>query len=116
MAYSVTFFLGDVPGDKVFDFAEDETAISRVYNFQSPAEYRGSDESGCSSCKEAELERELLSGQVILTDYLIERIYNGDEYQGLVLSSLDRQEVVPYLQKNLHWRISDVRRLSLFHV
>ncbi|KAF2501891.1 Di-copper centre-containing protein [Lophium mytilinum] len=105
--YSITFFLGDVPSTSAYDFADDLTAIGRVYNFSSEVEGRGVDESGCASCKELRDENALSSGQVILTDYLIERITLGEAQRGLTLGSLDQVEVIEYLRKNLHWRITD---------
>lgn len=100
--------MGDVPENSAYDFADDVTAISRVYNFSSEVEGRGVDESGCANCKQQRDEHALFSGQVILTDYLIERITLGEAQRGLTLTSLDRDEVVEYLKKNLHWRITDV--------
>lgn len=89
------------------------TAIGRVYNFSSTAEGRGVDEAGCENCKKQQNEQMLFSGQVILTDYLIERITRAEEQRGLTLTSLDRDEVVEYLKKNLHWRITDVSLSAL---
>lgn len=106
--YSITFFLGDVPEGGNYDFADDFTAISRVYNFSSQAEGRGVDDTGCDNCKKQQEEGALFTGQVILTDYLIERMVQAEAHRGLTLTSLDRDEVVPYLKANLHWRITDV--------
>lgn len=107
--YSITFFLGDVPEGGDYDFADDHTAISRVYNFSSEVEGRGIDESGCGNCKSQRDQNALFTGQVILTDYLIERIVQAEAHRGLTLTSLDQDEVVEYLKANLHWRITDVR-------
>ena len=106
--YSITFFLGDVPEHSAYNFADDLTAIGRVYNFSSQAEGRGVDESGCGNFKKQRDEHALFTGQVILTDYLIERIILGQAQRGLTLTSLDEDEVVNYLRTNLHWRITDV--------
>lgn len=106
--YSITFFLGDVPENSAYDFSDDTAAISRVYNFSSEVEGRGVDESGCENCKQQQDEHALYSGQVILTDYLIERITLGEAQRGLTLTCLDEEEVVAYLKINLHWVITDV--------
>jgi len=106
--FSITFFLGDVPDHSAYDFADDPTAISRVYNFSSKVENRGVDASGCGNCQKQKDGGALFSGQVILTDYLIERIEQAESVRGLTLSSLEPEEVVPYLKANLHWRITDV--------
>lgn len=50
----------------------------------------------------------MASGQVILTDDLIARIYNPGIDGSLKLDSMARETVVESLKKNLHWRISDV--------
>lgn len=97
-----------MPENSAYDFADNPTAISRVYNFSSPVEGRGVDESGCDSCKQQRDEHALFTGQVILTDYLIERITQAEPHRGLTLTSLDQAEVVEYLKTNLHWRITDV--------
>lgn len=69
---------------------------------------RGTGPEGCSNCKEQQEEGVLYSGQVILTDYLAENIYERREQGGLTLSSLSQDEVSAYLKRNLHWRIVDV--------
>jgi hypothetical protein len=97
-----------VPENSAYDFADNPTAISRVYNFSSQVEGRGVDESGCDNCKQQRDEHALFTGQVILTDYLIERITQAEAHRGLTLASLDQEEVVEYLKTNLHWRITDV--------
>lgn len=107
--------MGDVPENSAYDFADDLTAVARVYNFSSEVEGRGVDESGCASCKQQRDEHALFSGQVILTDYLIELINRGQEQRGLTLTSLDQREVVDYLKKNLHWRITDVGLPLMLH-
>jgi hypothetical protein len=48
------------------------------------------------------------TGQVILTDYLVEHITKSIESRGLTLESLAREDVVAYLKANLHWRVTDV--------
>lgn len=108
LAYTITFFLGDVPDHTAYDFADDLSAIACVYNFSSPVEGRGTDETGCANCKKQRDEHALFTGQVILTDYLIEHITLGQPQRGLTLTTLDNDEVVAYLKKNLHWRITDV--------
>jgi tyrosinase len=114
--YSITLFLGDVPAHSAYDFGEDVTAVGRVYNFSSTVEGRGTDETGCENCKKQQEEGALFSGQVILTDYLIERVMLAEEQRGLTLTSLNRDEVVEYLKKNLHWRITDVSLTLLVRV
>jgi len=49
-----------------------------------------------------------MTGQVIITDYLVEQIQRQVTHRGMQLQSLDREDVVAYLKMNLHWRITDV--------
>jgi hypothetical protein len=97
-----------VPEGNEYDFADDHTAISCVYNFSSGVEGRGIDSNGCDNCKKQQEDGAQFTSQVILTDYLIERITQAQPHRGLTLASLDEQEVVAYLKANLHWRITDV--------
>ena len=69
---------------------------------------RGIGPEGCANCRRQQQEGALSSGQVVLTDYLAENIYKGIEQRGLTLGSLSREDVINYLQTNLHWRIMDV--------
>lgn len=114
--YSIGIFLGDVPASDILNFGRHPTAVSTVYNFSSSTEGRGIDESGCDNCKDQAAQAYLACGQVILTDYLIQQIYLGEELGGLTLTTLDPEEVTTYLRKNLHWRIVDVSVRSLYTV
>jgi tyrosinase len=49
-----------------------------------------------------------MTGQVIITDPLVEQIQRQITHRGMQLRSLDREDVVAYLKTNLHWRITDV--------
>lgn len=117
--YIVRIFLGDVPDGPPFYFAETPTEVGFVYNFSGSVTSRGVGADGCENCRAQREEGALLSGQVILTDYLVENITKERTLRGLTLQSLSREQVIEYLKKNLHWRISDVsfiavnRRMSL---
>jgi hypothetical protein len=50
----------------------------------------------------------LSTGQVILTDYLVEHITKGIRARGMLLASLEKADVIAFLKENLHWRITDV--------
>ena len=49
-----------------------------------------------------------MTGQVIITDHLVEQIQRQVTHRGMQMQSLDREDVVAYLKMNLHWRITDV--------
>ena len=106
----VRIFLGDVPqGEKAsFDFKDTPTQVGIVYNFSSPSNVMGTDATGCSNCKRQEQAHALLTGQVIITDPLVEHIERQITHGGMQLRSLSREDVVEYLKTNLHWRITDV--------
>ena len=113
--YLIRIFLGDVPEGPPFYFKDSPTQIGLVYNFSAPVTGRGTGPEGCENCKTQQMKGALSSGQVILTDHLVENIAKEKEQRGLTLTSLSRDEVVAHLKKNLHWRISDVS-LPLAHV
>ncbi|KAL3427941.1 tyrosinase [Phlyctema vagabunda] len=105
--YLIRIFLGDVPEGPPFYFVDTPTQVGLVYNFSGPTESRGQGPEGCANCTRQQQDHELSTGQVILTDYLIERIHKHVQERGLTLQTLSREEVVQYLKNNLHWRISD---------
>ena len=111
--YIIRIFLGDVPEGPPFYFAETPTEAGFVYNFSGTVTSRGTGEGGCGNCRAQQEEGALGSGQVILTDYLVENITKERTLRGLALSSLSPQEVIEYLRTYLHWRISDVGFCSL---
>ena len=106
----VRIFLGDVPqGDNVsFSYEHTPTQVGNVFNFSSPSNVIGTDTSGCNNCKRQEQNHALMTGQVIITDPLVEHILRQIAPQGMQLQSLGREDVVAYLKTNLHWRITDV--------
>ncbi|KAH6723255.1 putative tyrosinase [Leptodontidium sp. MPI-SDFR-AT-0119] len=106
--YIIRIFLGDVPEGPSFYFEDTPTQVGCVYNFSAPAEFRGDGPEGCANCHRQKQDHELSTGQVILTDYLVEHITKSIQDRGLTLQSLSREDVVEYLKKNLHWRISDI--------
>jgi tyrosinase len=107
--FLVRIFLGDVPEGPPFYFSDTPTQVGLVYNFSGTSNARGVGMEGCSNCIRQREEQELSTGQVILTDYLVEHIKKGQVDRGVTLETLDREDVIAYLKKNLHWRISDVR-------
>ena len=107
-SYIIRIFLGDVPEGPPYYFEDTPTEVGFVYNFSSPVTGRGTGPEGCENCKTQEATGALSSGQVILTDYLAENIAKQRQLRGAPLTSLARDEVIAYLKRNLHWRISDV--------
>lgn len=63
-------------------------------------------DTGCEKCQEDQENALTVTGQVPLTLALVERYLAG------FLDNLSVEAVIPYLQQNLHWRVSLVRFLS----
>ena len=106
----VRIFLGDVPqgGNVSFSYENTPTQVGNVFNFSSPSNVIGADTSGCNNCKRQEENHARMTGQVIITDPLVEHIQRQLTHGGMQLHSLGREDVVAYLKTNLHWRVTDV--------
>lgn len=111
--FLVRIFLGDVPEGPPFYFSNTPTQVGLVYNFSGSSNARGTGLEGCANCIRQREEQELSTGQVVITDYLVEHIKKGIVDRGVTLATLDREDVIDYLKKNLHWRISDVSYFSV---
>lgn len=96
-AFSVVIFLGDVPEDTDDWFLSPSYAGDHSVLVNSSADY-------CENCQVHREMGTVTEGFVHLNKILAAR--SG-------LSSFDDAEVVPYLENNLHWRILQVRRLSV---
>lgn len=57
-------------------------------------------DTGCEKCQEDQANALTVTGQVPLTLALAERYLAG------LLDNLSVEAVIPYLQQNLHWRVS----------
>lgn len=108
--FLVRIFIGDVPQgtDVSFSYADTPTQVGNVFNFSSPSSVIGTNTSGCNNCKRQEQNRALMTGQVIITDTLVEHVQRQVTCQGTALHSLGREDVVAYLKTNLHWLVTDV--------
>ena len=106
--YAIRVFLGDVPQTGSLLFDQTPTQLGMVYNFSGPTEARGMGPEGCEYCDKQKAEQALSSGQVILTDYLVENIIKQETLRNIPLRTLNPDEVIPYLKENLHWRVTDV--------
>jgi tyrosinase len=106
----VRIFLGDIPQgqDIPFCYADTPTQVGNVFNFSSPSSVIGTNTSGCNNCKRQEQNHALMTGQVIITDTLVEHIQRRITYHDIQLQSLARGDVVAYLKTNLHWLVTDV--------
>jgi tyrosinase len=60
------------------------------------------EDTSCEKCQEDQENALEVTGQIPLTVALVERFLAG------IIHDLSPTHVVPYLQKNLHWRVVDV--------
>jgi tyrosinase len=65
------------------------------------------DYTGCERCRDQAEAHKLVTGTIPLTGAL------GDKLGKYKIGSLEHAEVIPYLKKELHWRIQTVRFISL---
>jgi tyrosinase len=65
---------------------------------------------GCENCVHANEEHKLVTGTIPLTGAL------GDKFGQAQIAHLEPEVVVPYLQKNLHWRLQKVLNPILRYV
>lgn len=68
----------------------------------------------CENCKKQQEENILYGSVVPLTKTLTDYVKSAERQpplpapDGLVLKSLEPEEVIPFLRRNLHWRVLDV--------
>ncbi|KAK6532574.1 hypothetical protein TWF281_006758 [Arthrobotrys megalospora] len=98
--FTVHIFVGDFNPDPA-TWMWDKNRVGGIYNFVAGVQ-RG-DGSACSNCETQSEEHTVVTGQVSLTNALLDDV--EDPANGL--NSLIPEEVIPYLQRHLHWRITD---------
>lgn len=91
--YSVNVFLGPVQEDQIVLWPLSPHYVGTFSPFGQDADTQ------CPKCKEDQAERVQITGQIPLTLALMER------YLAEILPDIRPETVVPYLQKNLHWRV-----------
>lgn len=97
-AYTVHIFLGptEEPSTALWP-----SAPTHVGTF-APLGQSGDTE--CERCQDDQRDHIQVTGQIPLTVALIERYLAG------IIDDLSEQSVIPYLTKNLHWRVTQVAR------
>jgi hypothetical protein len=68
---------------------------------------------GCTTCRKQKeavgSQRQLTTGQVVLTDFLVESIRGKKKGKnGVCLDDFKKESVAGWLKDNLHWRVTDV--------
>uniref|UniRef100_L2GER5 tyrosinase n=1 Tax=Colletotrichum fructicola (strain Nara gc5) TaxID=1213859 RepID=L2GER5_COLFN len=92
--YVVHVFLGDVDDASPLLYP---TQHSHVGVF---ATFGQNENTACRNCQEGRARGQQITGQIPITLALVERYLAG------MVDSLAPADVIPYLQKNLHWRVA----------
>ena len=104
--FIINIFLGDVPEDaSTWESSAERVGVITIFG-------GGLYSSGkCSNCnKQAERDdTRLVTGQISITNALLDIIETGKPVSGHTLDSLEREDVGKFLKKALHWRVSTVR-------
>ena len=99
--YAVHVFLG--PADNESDVSLWPVVPTHVGTFSPLGQPQ---DTACEKCQEDQAAHLEVTGQIPLTIALVERYLAGN------VNDLTPESVVPYLQKNLHWRVAKVRSPS----
>ena len=93
--YFVHVFIGD-PDDNIAEsYLTNPTHVATFSTFgQDPS-------TGCGKCQKAQVNRAEVTGQIPLTIALLERYLAGHVH------GLGPEDVVPFLQTHLHWRVTN---------
>ena len=74
---------------------------------------------GCSNCEQQASSNLVVTDVLPLTSHLIKWIRSGEKIpvndpEAVGCRSLEYDDVYPFLRKNLHWRIADVRNIQVY--
>ncbi|MCJ1424292.1 hypothetical protein MMC29_002179 [Sticta canariensis] len=114
--FTVHILIGKVPEKETPDDGiEYKNVVGDVYNFVAPIAEKDRISGGCANCR-AQAEKKLQStGQIVLTNALVTRhkqqLLHENSCDGTdddVLASMKPEDVVKFLKRNLHWRVSDM--------
>ena len=101
-SFSVHIFLGDFERDNPSSWPFDPNHVGTFTVLGDSAD------TGCEKCQRDQHSNLQVTGQIPLTIALAER------YLARQLDDLTPNSVVPYLQKNLHWRVTLVSSIAKF--
>ncbi|KAF3912744.1 Tyrosinase [Dactylellina cionopaga] len=99
--FTVHIFIGDFDPNPS-NWMWDKNRVGGVYNVV--AGVPRADGSACSNCEQQQEDHTIVTGQVSLTTALLDDV---EDTANTSLTSLIPEEVVPYLQRHLHWRVTD---------
>ncbi|KAF7557568.1 hypothetical protein G7Z17_g592 [Cylindrodendrum hubeiense] len=112
--FTVHIFIGDVPGAP--PFIGDNSSLGQVFNFSAAAD-TGLNAPGCGNCRKQEEDKTKVTGRVVLTNALItyyKQHVNPREGTANYLESMEPEHVVPFLKRNLEWRVTCLNEIVDF--
>ena len=110
-SFVINFFLGDFASN-AGEWVLDEHLAGQSAVFASDRA-RIDGEGGCENCAQQEQEGLVYGDTVGLTEALLVYYGNQEEAHGRKVPSLRPEVVIPFLTRNLHWRIESVSLLLL---
>ncbi|KAI1800384.1 Di-copper centre-containing protein [Daldinia bambusicola] len=107
--FIIHIFVGKVP-DEV-PYKTGHTQVGQVVNFSAQPGSLSDSGAGCGNCRRQQADHVESTGRVALTNALITRWKNKIQHENSdggpsVLGSMNREDVVPFLKSNLHWRVT----------
>jgi hypothetical protein len=105
-SFVINFFLGDFASNSG-EWVLDSHLAGQSAVFASDRE-RIDGEGGCDNCQEQEQDGMVYGDTVGLTEALLVYYGNQEEAHGRRVANLQPEVIVPFLTRNLHWRIESV--------
>jgi hypothetical protein len=110
-SFSIYVFIGNFPEDsRLWDHEPHLVLASGILTSSRPS---GTEQETCSNCARQAAAKCLYRDFVPMTKMLVDYVRSGEVQppaptEGLRLRSLEPEDVVPFLKKNMHWRIVGV--------
>ena len=99
-SFDILFFIGDF-APAAGKWFRDRNMVGTIFN------WANNEMESCPNCRVQAGGGLLLGDGIQLTHSLLDLIKSGQMVNGLRLESLEPEDVVPFLTRNLHWRILD---------
>ncbi|KAJ2894577.1 Tyrosinase [Zalerion maritima] len=104
--FKIYFFLGDFTENQA-DWIFDEDLVGSSTIFASSRERI--DQGNCENCKKQEESGLKYADTLSLTQALLVYYHSQEESYGLRVADMTPEVILPFLTRNLHWRIVDAR-------
>ena len=108
--FTIRFFIGNVPEGNNNAITQALTQVGEIYNFVDPVDF---EQGGCENCAKQKRDRLQVTGQIPLTNALLTRFkqkipHETESGEIMTLTGMDPEQIVPFLQAQFHWRVTDV--------